>query len=132
MEAPGAISRPGTTTKSTTTESGMIQSSLNYLLVCFGRNFVDVNIRLCVSHEGLIHRLSCALSEFVLQSLRSFATSLDRVDKLGHNGEYVTDNTEVGDVEDRGVGILIDCDDCFRGLHARAVLDRTRYAKRDI
>ena len=94
-----------TTTKSTTTESGMIQSSSYYLLVCFGRNFVDVNIRLSVSHEGLIHRLSCALSELVLQSRRSFATSLDRVGKLGHNGEYVTDNTEVGDVEGRGVGI---------------------------
>lgn len=125
MEAPGAISRPGTTTKSTTTESGMIQSSLNYLLVCFGRNFVDVNIRLCVSHEGLIHRLSCALSELVRQSHGSLAASLDRVDKLGHNGEHVTHNTKVRDVEDRRVGILIDRDDRLRSLHARPVLERT-------
>src|SRR3954465_12230062 len=40
----------------------------------------------------------------------------------------VADDAEVGELEDRRVGVLVDRDDVLRGLHAELVLDRARDA----
>src|SRR5215218_7968530 len=44
----------------------------------------------------------------------------------------VADDAEVGELEDRGVRVLVDRDDVLRGLHADLVLDRARDAGRQI
>src|SRR5215218_3772300 len=43
--------------------------------------------------------------------------------ELGHDLVEVADDPEVGELEDRGVGVLVDRDDVLRGLHADLVLD---------
>src|SRR3954463_10897418 len=50
----------------------------------------------------------------------------------GDDGVQVTHDTEVGELEDRRLGVLVDGDDGLRGLHAGAVLDRTGDADRDV
>ena len=44
----------------------------------------------------------------------------------------VADDAEVGELEDRGVRVLVDRDDVLRGLHADLVLDRARDARREV
>src|SRR3954468_4611551 len=41
----------------------------------------------------------------------------------------VADDPEIGELEDRGVAVLVDRDDVLRGLHADLVLDRARDAR---
>src|SRR5256885_8942622 len=52
--------------------------------------------------------------------------------QLRDNLEQVADQADVGDLEDRGVLVLVDGDDDFRILHPREVLDRAGNADRDI
>src|SRR5436853_2330297 len=52
--------------------------------------------------------------------------------QLGDDLEQVADQADVGDLEDRGVLVLVDRDDGLRILHARKVLDRAGNADRDI
>src|SRR5690606_5572836 len=56
----------------------------------------------------------------------------DLVGQLRGDLEQVTHDTEVGDLEDRGLGVLVDGDDGLRRLHAGAVLDRTGDAQCDV
>src|SRR3954447_16435183 len=44
--------------------------------------------------------------------------------QLGHDLVEVADDPEVGELEDRGVGVLVDRHDVLRGLHPDLVLDR--------
>src|SRR5690242_3159955 len=44
--------------------------------------------------------------------------------ELRHDLVEVADHAEVGELEDRGVGVLVDGDDVLRALHADLVLDR--------
>src|SRR5215208_2097076 len=44
--------------------------------------------------------------------------------ELGHDLVEVADDPEVGELEDRGVGVLVDRHDVLRGLHTDLVLDR--------
>src|SRR5699024_4201369 len=44
----------------------------------------------------------------------------------------VTDDSEVGELEDRCFGVLVDRDDVLRGLHTGTVLDRTGDTERDV
>src|SRR5215207_1647552 len=44
--------------------------------------------------------------------------------ELGEDLVEVADDPEVGELEDRGVGVLVDRHDVLRGLHADLVLDR--------
>src|SRR3954447_9950369 len=53
---------------------------------------------------------------------------LDRVGELGDDLVQISDHTEVGELEDRRVLVLVDRDDVLRGLHADLVLDRARDA----
>src|SRR5829696_6987918 len=53
---------------------------------------------------------------------------VDLLGGLRDDGVEVTDDTEVGELEDRGLGVLVDGHDGLRGLHAGAVLDGTRDA----
>src|SRR3954452_6397221 len=56
-------------------------------------------------------------------------------DLLGGGGddlEQVADDAEVGQLEDRRLGVLVDRDDGLRGLHAGPVLDRTGDAHGDV
>src|SRR3954447_7316792 len=46
--------------------------------------------------------------------------------ELGHDLVEVADDPEVGELEDRGVGVLVDRHDVLRGLHPHLVLDRAR------
>src|ERR1700761_1928049 len=48
---------------------------------------------------------------------------LDLVEKLRDDGEQVAHDAVVGDLEDRGLGVLVDRDDRLGGLHAGPVLD---------
>src|SRR6478609_1139112 len=53
-------------------------------------------------------------------------------DQLRHNREQIAYHSKIGDVEDRGVRILIDRDNCLRRLHTGLVLDRTRNPQRHV
>lgn len=57
---------------------------------------------------------------------------LKGTDQLGDNLEDVAHHTEVGDLEDRRVPVLVDGDDGLGGLHAGPVLDRAGNAQRDV
>src|SRR4029450_5470080 len=48
------------------------------------------------------------------------------------DGVQVAHDTEVGQLEDRGLGVLVDGHDGLRGLHAGAVLDRPGDADGDV
>src|SRR5215207_3090873 len=52
--------------------------------------------------------------------------------QLGHDLVEVADDPEIGELEDRGVRVLVDRDDVLRGLHADLVLDRARDPRREI
>src|SRR4051794_7481051 len=52
--------------------------------------------------------------------------------ELGHDLVEVADDAEVGELEDRGVGVLVDRHDVLRALHADLVLDRARDAGRQV
>src|SRR5829696_7569243 len=56
----------------------------------------------------------------------------DLLGELGRHLEQVADHPEVGDLEDRRLGVLVHRDDRLRGLHAGPVLDRTGDAQRDV
>src|SRR4051794_25281894 len=61
--------------------------------------------------------------------------ALPRLHGLGQLGDdlvEVADDPEVGELEDRGVAVLVDRDDVLRGLHADLVLDRARDAGREV
>src|SRR5215218_3194076 len=45
--------------------------------------------------------------------------------ELGHDLVEVADDPEIRELEDRGVGVLVDRHDVLRGLHADLVLDRS-------
>src|SRR4051794_24329939 len=57
---------------------------------------------------------------------------LDRLGELGDDLVEVADDPQVGELEDRGVGVFVDRDDVLRGLHADLVLDRARDAGREV
>src|SRR5690606_35611055 len=57
---------------------------------------------------------------------------LDHIGRLRENREQVSDHTEVDELEDRRLFVLVDGDDGLRRLHARTVLDGTGDAARDI
>src|SRR5215216_1584457 len=52
--------------------------------------------------------------------------------QLGHDLVEVADDPEVGELEDRGVGVLVDRHDVLRGLHADLVLDGAGDAGRQV
>ena len=52
--------------------------------------------------------------------------------ELGQDLVQVADDAEVGELEDRGVRVLVDRDDVLRGLHADLVLDRAGDAGRQV
>src|SRR6478672_13437406 len=56
----------------------------------------------------------------------------DLLGRGGDDGVQVADHAEVGELEDRGLGVLVDGHDGLRGLHAGAVLDRTGDADGDV
>src|SRR5205823_5305153 len=58
--------------------------------------------------------------------------ALQLFDKLGHESINVADEAEIGDVEDRRIGITIDGHNGARVLHSGQVLDRSGNAERDI
>jgi len=49
-----------------------------------------------------------------------------------HELEQITDQSDVGHLEDRGILVLVDGDDDLRILHVGKVLDRSRNTDRDI
>ena len=49
----------------------------------------------------------------------------DLLVKRGHHFEKVADHAVVRLLEDRGLGILVDCNDHLRGTHACEVLNRS-------
>src|SRR3954462_9122689 len=52
--------------------------------------------------------------------------------ELGHDLVEVADDAEVGELEDRGVGVLVDRHDVLGALHADLVLDRPGDAGRQV
>jgi hypothetical protein len=60
-----------------------------------------------------------------VQSLRSRILALERLDQLRHHLEDITDDSQVGDVEDRRLRILVDSHHGLRCLHAGQVLHGT-------
>src|SRR3954453_11619773 len=52
--------------------------------------------------------------------------------ELGHDLVEIADHAEVGELEDRGVGVLVDGHDVLGGLHADLVLDRARDARGEV
>src|SRR3954454_20722575 len=54
---------------------------------------------------------------------------LDGLGELGQDLVEIADDPEVGELEDRSVGVLVDRDDVLRVLHADLVLDRTGDAR---
>src|SRR5215210_2333560 len=74
-----------------------------------------------------------ATEPLVLAIGRSAALlGLHGLGQLGHDLVEVADDPEVGELEDRGVRVLVDRDDVLRGLHADLVLDRARDARGEI
>src|SRR5512132_839313 len=65
-------------------------------------------------------------------SVPSALGGLDRLGGLGQHLEEVSHHTEVGELEDRGLPVLVDRDDGLRGLHAGTVLDGTGDATGDV
>src|SRR5947209_767563 len=57
---------------------------------------------------------------------------LDRVDQLGDDLVQVAHDPQVGELEDRRVGVLVDRDDVLRGLHPDLVLDRAGDPGREV
>src|SRR3954447_15001808 len=57
---------------------------------------------------------------------------LHRRGELREDLVQVADDAEVGELEDRGVGVLVDRDDVLRGLHADLVLDRAGDPGREV
>jgi hypothetical protein len=58
--------------------------------------------------------------------------TLEPLDQLGHNLIQITDDTVVGDLEDRSVFVIIDGDDYF-GIHdPHGMLDLSRYADSEV
>ena len=58
--------------------------------------------------------------------------SVDQLFQLRHDGEEVADDSNVGDLEDRRFGILVDGDNGARVLDAGEMLDRAGNADRDV
>ena len=56
----------------------------------------------------------------------------DLLGELRDDREQVADDAEVGQLEDRRLGVLVDRDDRLGGLHAGPVLDRAGDADRDV
>src|SRR3954452_7526362 len=59
-------------------------------------------------------------------------SGLHGLGELGDDLVEVPDHAEVGELEDRGVGVLVDRDDVLRGLHPDLVLDRAGDARREV
>src|SRR4051794_31121516 len=57
---------------------------------------------------------------------------LHRFGQLRQDLVEVADDAEVGELEDRRVGVLVDRDDVLRGLHADLVLDRAGDPRREV
>ena len=57
---------------------------------------------------------------------------LERFFKLRQDGEKITDEAVVGNLEDRGFLVLVDGDDDLRVLHAGQMLDGAGDADRDV
>ena len=57
---------------------------------------------------------------------------LDRLGKSGNDFEEVAHGSNIGDLEDRRIGIFVDRDDEVRTLHAHEVLDRSRDSRGDV
>src|SRR5919201_1777812 len=57
---------------------------------------------------------------------------LHRLGQLGHDLVQVTDDAEVGELEDRRVRVLVDRDDVLRVLHAHLVLDGAGDARGEV
>src|SRR4051794_15042055 len=57
---------------------------------------------------------------------------LHRLGQLRQDLVQVAHDPEIGELEDRRVGVLVDRDDVLRGLHADLVLDRAGDARREV
>src|SRR5690606_35980122 len=62
----------------------------------------------------------------------SAAALADLLDRLRDHLEQITDDAEVGDLEDRRLRVLVDRHDDPRGLHTGPVLDRAGDPQRDV
>src|ERR1035441_10020672 len=56
----------------------------------------------------------------------------DLLEELRYHLEQIADAPEVGQLEDRGLRVLVNGDDRLRGLHAGPVLDRAGNADRHV
>src|SRR5699024_284427 len=63
---------------------------------------------------------------------RSALAGVDCFGQLGSDIEQVPDDTEVGDLEDRCLGVRVERDDRLRGLHPGTVLDRPGNTECDV
>src|SRR6185503_4737969 len=61
-----------------------------------------------------------------------FPAGVDQLFQLGHDRKEVADDSDVGDLEDRGFGILVDGNDGAGILDTRQVLDRAGNTDRDV
>src|SRR4051794_29289500 len=85
----------------------------------------------CESTGGGNSSGACAC--FPLAAAMSAALAgLHRLRQLGDDLVEVSDDAEVGELEDRGVRVLVDRHDVLRGLHADLVLDRAGDARREV
>src|SRR4051812_17500265 len=69
---------------------------------------------------------------FRLPAMALALAGLHRLGQLGQDLVQVADDAEVRELEDRGVGVLVDGHDVLRGLHAHLVLDRAGDARREV
>src|SRR4051812_12739669 len=68
----------------------------------------------------------------VLTRGSSALPGLHGLGQLGQDLVQVADHAEVGELEDRGVRVLVDRHDVLRALHADLVLDRAGDARREV
>src|SRR4051812_42139145 len=67
-----------------------------------------------------------------LLAMSAALAGLHRLGELGEDLVEVAHDAQVGELEDRGVGVLVDRDDVLRGLHADLVLDRAGDPRRQV
>src|SRR4051812_43051580 len=66
------------------------------------------------------------------RTCRAIRPESDRLLELRHEFEEIADEAEIGNLEDRRLGVLVDRDDCAGVLDAGEVLDRAGNADRDV
>src|SRR5581483_4272322 len=78
-----------------------------------------------------VSRTSLWMASFMALSSGA-EVGLGGLGKLGNDVEDVAHDPIVGNLENRGVGVLVDGDDETRRGHAREVLNRTAQAESDV